>query len=248
MDKAVLAQNKASWDAIADDWFGTTALPVYGCGVPTEDDLHLLGDLRGKRVLDIGCGSGHSLLWCARQGAAELFGVDLSEKQIANAQGLLDGNGMRCKLFCQPMESSENLPICYFDTIISVYAIGWTTDLARTFANVASYLKPGGIFVFSWDHPLMHCVDTTDGQVLFSGNYLDEDLFTFQKGGMPVTLRNKKLSTYVNALADAGFAVERVVEESDPAQLAQACFSSGYYNRYKGEKFPLSVIIKARKL
>ena len=50
----VLNQNKSSWDAMADTWFGSTALPVYGCLAPTEDELHLFPDLSGKKVLDIG--------------------------------------------------------------------------------------------------------------------------------------------------------------------------------------------------
>lgn len=41
MVKDVLSQNKLSWDAMADSWFGTTALPTYGCLVPTEDELML---------------------------------------------------------------------------------------------------------------------------------------------------------------------------------------------------------------
>ena len=71
----VLNQNKSSWDAMADTWFGSTALPVYGCLAPTEDELHLFPDLSGKKVLDIGCGSGHSLCWCGQKGAAELWGA-----------------------------------------------------------------------------------------------------------------------------------------------------------------------------
>lgn len=45
----VLNQNKSSWDAMADTWFGSTALPVYGCLAPTEDELHLFLDLSGKK-------------------------------------------------------------------------------------------------------------------------------------------------------------------------------------------------------
>lgn len=57
----IIAQNKASWDAIADSFFGVTALPIYGCLCPTEDELHLFPNLARKKVFDIGCGSGHSL-------------------------------------------------------------------------------------------------------------------------------------------------------------------------------------------
>lgn len=78
-------KNQAGWNAIADEWFGTTALPEYGCLIPKEAELKLFGDVTGKKLLDIGCGSGHSLLYHARNGASELWGLDLSSKQLENA-------------------------------------------------------------------------------------------------------------------------------------------------------------------
>ncbi|WP_243128293.1 hypothetical protein [Clostridium chromiireducens] len=42
MEKDIIKQNKESWDAIADSFFGVTALPVYGFFIPTEDELGLL--------------------------------------------------------------------------------------------------------------------------------------------------------------------------------------------------------------
>ncbi len=49
-------QNKESWNNMANTWFGTTALPNYGCYIETEEKLHLFPELNSKRVLDIGCG------------------------------------------------------------------------------------------------------------------------------------------------------------------------------------------------
>lgn len=245
----ILAQNKASWDAIADDWFGTTALPVYGCLCPTEDELRLFGDLTGKKVLDIGCGSGHSLLWCGKKNASELWGLDLSARQIENAAKFLSQNGYAPKLFSSPMERNPGLPEGYFDVVYSIYAVGWTVDLQTTFKLVSSYLKTAGIFLFSWDHPLMHCVEVEGEKLIFSGSYYECEPFTFEKGGYPVTLYNRRLSDYINALAGAGFAVERVVEETDRETLSRDCeFTSKYYAPCKAKKFPLSIIIKARKL
>ncbi len=65
----ILISNKQSWDAMANSWFGTTALPAYGDLIPTENELKLFPNLRGKKVFDIGCGRGHSLNWCAEKGA-----------------------------------------------------------------------------------------------------------------------------------------------------------------------------------
>lgn len=243
-----LVQNKQSWDAMADSWFGTTALPTYGCLIPTEDELKLFPDLQGKKVLDIGCGSGHSLKWCGDNGAAELWGLDMSTKQIENARHFLTENGYTPTLFNSPMELDCGLPKEYFQVVYSVYAIGWTVDLQTTFHHIASYLEKDGSFIFSWDHPLMHCVDVREEQIIFEGSYLNEEEFSYNQRGNPVTLQNRKLSTYINALAGAGFRIEQLVEETDHETLTRpAEFSSGYYSPYKAKKFPLSFIIKARK-
>jgi hypothetical protein len=141
-------------------------------------------------------------------------------------------------------------------------------DLQGTFDLISSYLKPGGGFIFSWDHPFLHCVDSVGDKLIFSGNYHEPVPFTFHKGenrqevrsskssdeyeppqeGYPLTLFNRRLSDYINALATAGFAVERVVEETDKETLAgEDAFSSDYYADSKAMKFPLSIIVKARK-
>ena len=262
MKPNILKQNENSWNALAEDFFGVTALPVLGCSIPTEDVLHLFPDLNGKAVFEMGCGSGHSLKWCAEHGAKELYGLDISEQQLNTAKKLLKDSGHSCTLFHQPMEDNNNIPQNYFDVVYSIYAIGWTTDLEKTIKNAASYLKQGGVYIFSWDHPFLHCVDlesvaisggnrtiATEERIIFSGNYLEEDYYTFEKYGNPLTLQNRKLSTYINALANAGFAVERVIEETNENVLQKSAgFNSGYYADFKAKHFPLSVVFKARKL
>ena len=247
--KDILKQNKASWDAIADSFFGMTALPTYGCSIPTEKELLLFPNLRGKKVLDIGCGSGHSLKWCADNGAAELWGVDLSTKQIENAQHYLTESGHAPKLFNAPMETDCGLPKNYFDVVYSIYAIGWTLDLPKTLDNIASYLKTGGTFVFSWDHPLMRHINYQDEKLVFESSYLNEDIFSFEKGYQPFAFKLYKMSSYINAIANAGFMVERLIEETDSETLSCDCdISSAYYAPCKAKMSPLSFIIKARKI
>lgn len=69
--------NRAKWNTIAPHFVGGTALPVYGPLAPTEDELRLLPPIAGTRVLELGCGSGHSLLYLAERGAASRIGVIL---------------------------------------------------------------------------------------------------------------------------------------------------------------------------
>lgn len=253
MDNKIIETNRRYWNDNADLWFGKTALPVYGVNCVTEEDLHLFGDVSGRKLLEICCGSGHSLEYHASRGAGELWGVDLSDRQLANARRHLEENGHTAKLICGAMEEDLGLPQGYFDCVYSIYGMGWTTDLDGTFRRVASYLKPGGTFIFSWHHTLAYCVAWSpegghkwEGEELpFVRSYFDEEPFTMPVDGSEIILRNRKVSTYVNALAKAGFLIEQMVEQSDRATLEGR--PEGYILR-KAQMLPISVIFKARKL
>lgn len=245
----ILASNKHYWDETADSWFGVASLPTLAMLAPTDDELHLFGDASNKKVLDIGCGSGHSLKYLGDKGANELWGLDMSTGQIANAKRYLKESGYEAHLFNVPMESDCGIPKNYFDIVYSIYAIGWTTDLDLTLSLIASYLKPGGTFIFSWDHPILRHMSTEDNKLIFTGNYFDEDWFSYEKEGCELNLCIRKLSTYINALAKAGFVIEQMIEETDSQTLtSEPKITNSHYSPHKAHQLPLSFIIKARKL
>lgn len=253
--KGIIENNKHYWDENADLWFGATSLPTYGVKFVTEDDLHFFSDVSGKKVLDICCGSGHSLKYLADRGAAELWGVDLSHRQLENAEKYLRENGYTANLICSPMEEDLNIPKNYFDYVYSIYGIGWTTDLQGTFDKIASYLKKDGTFIFSWHHTLNYCVAWScsqrkdiieNGQLIFNRSYFDESYFTMPVDGSEIILCNRKVSTYINALAKAGFAVEQMVEQNDRQTLEAVDDDSD--KTKKAKMVPISVCFKARKL
>ena len=235
-------------------WFGTTALPLYGVRFPIEDDLHLFGDVTDKKLLEICCGSGHSLKYHAEKGAGELWGVDLSQKQLDNAARLLSENGYAAKLICAKMEDELDVPKGYFDYVYSIYGIGWTTDLQGTFDKIASYLKKDGIFIFSWHHTLNYCVawscekrDIIEGDdLIFSKSYFDESYFKMPVHDSEIILCNRKVSTYINALADAGFVIEQMVEQNDKETMEMEGDMST--KGRKAKMCPISMCFKARKL
>src|SRR4029078_10531639 len=97
-----LATNRAGWNRVAPKFHGATALPEYGPLAPTEESLRLLDVTPDVCVLELGCGSGHSLRYLAERGARELWGLDLSSVQIAFAQETLRECATRCHLFESP--------------------------------------------------------------------------------------------------------------------------------------------------
>ena len=70
-----------------------------------------------------------------------------------------------------------------------------------------------------------------------------------EDGGHPLTLYNRRLSDYIHALAGTGLTVVRVVEETDKDTLERDFgFTSQYYAPCKAKRFPLSIVVKARKI
>ncbi len=184
-----------------------------------------------------------------------LWGVDFSQKQLENAERYLSENGYTANLICSPMEAELDIPKNYFDFVYSIYGIGWTTNLDGTFKKIASYLKKDGIFIFSWHHTLKYCIawsreqckDVIENDVLvMNRSYFDESYFKLPIDGSEILLCNRKISTYVNALAKAGFVIEQMVEQNDKAVMEAEVSMTP--KEQKAKMLPISVLFKARKL
>lgn len=120
------------------------------------------------------------------------------------------------------MDEDCDIPNNYFDIVYSTYDIGWTVDLEKTFKQVASYLKKDGVFIFSWTHPIHKCVGCKNGMLIFENSYFDEELEHVSADfcGGELRLANRKISTYINALASADFQIENMIEETDEQMIA----------------------------
>ncbi|MDE5819403.1 MAG: methyltransferase domain-containing protein [Lachnospiraceae bacterium] len=231
------------WDTIGNEFLGTTSLPNWGGYLPSEDKLNLMGKLSGKRVLEICCGSGRSLKYVADLGAADLWGLDISKNQLERAKDFLEEQEIIANLVHSPMEDECGLPTDYFDIVFSVYGIGWTTNLDKTFKLIRSYLKKNGAFIFGWSHPIHKCVSVENGKLIFSNSYFNEEWYCADMSDKEILLSNRMLSTYINALANNGFVIEKLIEETD---REKAMISDNDFGR-KALMLPTAFIIKARK-
>lgn len=245
--KESLQINKTSWDAAAERFFGRTALPDYGPYAPSEDELNLLGDLKGKKALEVGCGSGHSIQYMLNNGIKEIWGLDLSPVQIETAQKVC-GNNIRVTLLESPMEKNPGIPLSYFDNVYSIYALGWTVDLDSTLRNIYSYLKPGGSFIFSWEHPMHSRVIYDEQKLIFSHSYhVEKPMLHEAWKPKPAVLHHRKMSTYINQLIEVGFVVEKVIEEVRLDSETTMNNENTWYSDIKAKAFPATFIIKVNK-
>lgn len=242
-----VSTNSVAWDGISSKDWTPTALPAWGVYIPDEGELQFFDDLVGKKVLEIACGDGESLVYCGKNGAKELYGLDISEVQIKKAQAKLIENNMDANLYLSPMEINPGIPEHYFDYVYSIYGIGWTQDLDKTISLVAKYLKTNGTFIFSWDNPILPCIDTINGQYVLNRSYVDERRIRRIKKGETIVLTNWKLSSYINTLSKHGFKIEQLIEDSSETG-EEVVFNDKYYSEHKAQLIHHTFIIKARKL
>ena len=109
----------------------------------------LMGDLRGKRVLDVGCGIGTHLVWLARNGA-EVTGIDVSEKRVYEARRLAKNEGLedRISVYLRDAEKS-GFPDESFDLIYGQDVLMYFEGTFGPFINeMRRVLKSGGSFIF----------------------------------------------------------------------------------------------------
>jgi SAM-dependent methyltransferase len=245
-----LATNRAGWNKVAPLFHGVTALPEYGPLAPTEDTLRLLDDVQDSRVLELGCGSGHSLRYLAERGAKELWGIDLSPVQITFAEETLRPFAPIVRLIESPMEVNPGVPGNHFDLVLSLYGMGWTVDLPATLALVSTYLRPGGYLVVSGEHPAYSCLEWNGTQYAAAASYLTEGPREHASWkGVPIVIQRWTLSTFFGHIIRAGLNIEAFVETPlNPAAANESHTDPArWYSVPRASMMPTTFIIKARK-
>ncbi len=181
----------------------------------------LFPDVRGKRVLDLGCGYGWHCRYAAEQGASGVLGLDGSEKMISKAKAETSGGEIRyevCPLeeYAYPEES--------WDLVISNLVLHYVEDLESVYRNVRRTLKAGGCFLFNIEHPVFTAgirqdwIYDENGRPLYWAvdNYYypgkRETLFLGQR----VEKQHHTLTQILNPLPRIGFRLE-AVEEAEPS-------------------------------
>lgn len=242
---------RQSWNRLSGSYqrefaIGTDAAH-YGVAAPDEDRLRLLGEVSGRRILELGCGGGQCSVAFARQGA-QCVAVDLSDAQIDYARALAAREGVEVAFHQGDLaEFLESQPDAAYDLVFSAYAFPYVEDLAQVFKGARRVLRPGGYFVFSLDHPFNNVVDQEEdrlwvAQSYFSRGRMDWPWSTGDES-IPFYSFHRTVGDFLNLLVDAGFVVERLLEPEPPADPGPW---DGSDTRARYAAIPATIIWKAR--
>lgn len=137
----------ADWNDVADDWVKHADQNDYRNALLMPLALEILGDVRGKRLLDLGCGEGGYCRALAERGA-DVVGVDGSPRLIEIAKE----RGGKIEYICA---NANDLKIDEkaFDVVLAAMSLMDVEDYEGSVAEIARVLRPGGRLVMSITHP-----------------------------------------------------------------------------------------------
>jgi SAM-dependent methyltransferase len=186
-------------------------------GAPEWPTLRaLLPELRRLRVLDLGCGFGWFCRWARSQGAAQVLGIDVSEKMLARARADTDDPAI---VYRRADLETMNLPPDAFDLVFSSLTLHYLENLERLLAEVHRALVPDGKLVFSAEHPIYTAsrqpgwsTDPAGGKAWPIDSYLEEGPRSTNWLATGVIKQHRTLGTYVNLLLRLGFRLRHLDE------------------------------------
>lgn len=153
------ARNRAAWNASSDEYqerhggqLADSGGLAWGTAQIPETELHVLGDVAGLDILELGCGAAQWSIALAQRGARPV-GLDLSERQLEHARTLMAEAGVRVPLIHASAEAVP-LPDASFDIVFCDFGAMTFADPYRTVPEAARLLRPGGLFAFSHESPI----------------------------------------------------------------------------------------------
>jgi SAM-dependent methyltransferase len=196
--------------------------PAYELARSREDSLDrlvewpaqrdLLGDVTGRSVLDVGCGSGAKLAELVADGATASVGVDVSGNFLsAQPPGLEFIQGDLCELDSMPGLAGRT-----FDRILFLQSFGYAKDPVRTLNAARAMLADDGFILLTKTQPIRYAVERAEQNKTSLGEeYFSSAPFSYLSGWndqITLTKRPYTISDLINVFSAAGLWIETAIE------------------------------------
>jgi ubiquinone/menaquinone biosynthesis C-methylase UbiE len=203
------------YDAMAAEYAADNASSPYNAFYERPATMALLGKVAGRRVLEVGCGSGILTNWLVDQGAT-VTAMDVSPAMLDLARRSI---GDRADLVVADLAAPLPFETSAFDIAVASLVLHYVRDWTASLRELHRVLNPEGLVVFSTHHPTMDWVLNSLDDYFTVKQWTD----TWPKGGraFEVTFWRRPLTAMCEAIADAGFVIERLVEPEPLAELAE---------------------------
>ena len=164
------------WDQAAEYWsnFVREGKDYYRDELNNPASFRLIGNVKGKRVLDLACGEGYNTRILARRGAT-VVAVDFSKSLIELAMQKETEESLGITYYVSDAVDLKELPTNHFDLVTCFMALHDIEHYEDALSEVARVLKEKGRFIFSLPHPCFEeIVKDSKGWRNVSGRRYDE--------------------------------------------------------------------------
>lgn len=211
-----IAQN--AYNQLAEAYAARIETKPHNAYYERPATLSLLPDVRGQRILDAGCGPGVYAELLVGMGA-HVVALDANPKMVALARARL---GERAQVIQASLEAPlDFLDAESFDIVVSPLVMDYVRDWRAAFDEFHRVLKPGGVLVFSMEHPMLKYFDHQA-----ESNYyqVDRVTYTWRGFGSPVQVPSyrRPLGEVFNPLIAAGFVLDQVLEPKPTEAFKEA--------------------------
>lgn len=229
------------WDNLADKYEG---LQIREDSLDTLVEFpiqrELIGDMQGKRILDLACGSGRKALTLAHEGAANVVGIDISQNFILKWKTQKKPDNL--EFYQGDISNLSDIVVLQgqkFDIVLCFQALGYSTNLKGTISAIRDFLNVGGRFILTTAHPFKFVVEKQERDKIKPGEaYRDESSYCFPSmwdNSVAISHATPMISTVINAIVSNKFSIDRVLEpDMSEDQKQRFPHKAEWMNKYFG--------------
>jgi SAM-dependent methyltransferase len=213
----------------------------FGPNLSSEVLDRLIGNVEGKRILEVGVGNGSNAVALALAGA-RVIAVDSDADRVAAARALAEQHGVRIELHHGDLAELPFIRADAIDMAFSIYSLQAVEDLGRVFRQVERVLRNEGTLTVTLPHPLEYCTDAdSPGALRISRSLFSEDQVGWSGAGVEGTIYAHSLSTVFREMSRSNLRVDMVLEPQ-PTVTADSPYRSS-----KADWIPATLVIRGRK-
>ncbi|MGH2451632.1 MAG: class I SAM-dependent methyltransferase [Candidatus Limnocylindria bacterium] len=244
------AKNRDHWTRNNAEYTGARALAAWreeqihwGIWHIPEDELHVLGGVAGKDVVELGCGTAYFSAWLAKRGARPI-GVDITPAQLESARACMRETGISFPLI-EADAADTGLPDASADLVLSEYGASIWVDPYRWIPEASRLLRGGGRLVFLRNSTLviLCSLDDLDAPAQEQLQRPQFGMHRFIWEGVEFHLAH---GDWIRLLRANGFEIEDLIELQAPTD-AQTDERYDYVTAEWARRWPAEEIWVARK-
>lgn len=246
---------KDNWESMAKRYHAFISDPLgYSRGIEMPAVLSVLPALNGKRVLDLGCGSGRFAFEFLKDTPESILGIDFSEKMIELARKNPKSVSKQMVFKVGDISHIPEVETGTIDLVFSSTVLHFIKELRPVLSEMYRVLSEGGLCVLSLIHPAFAAhyprgtADGIEGDWVF--RYLDRSMRAYTQPWMSSKTNelcksyHHTLGDYFKAIKMAGFTLEDLYEP-EPPEAWQFINPQKYYAYIKK---PTYLILKLKKI